>query len=84
MCSNHVLQYSRVNGSQWQVSFPGPLALLRAGDRWQGSGLKMFLSTLLLPCSYFFQPSSVLSSQTLVSHSDLFLGPVSVAPLSYE
>lgn len=31
-------------------------------------------STLLLPCSYFFQLSSVLSSQTSGSHSDLLSG----------
>lgn len=34
MGSDHPLQSRGLNGSQWQVSFMGPLGSPEAGDRW--------------------------------------------------
>ena len=83
MGSDHPLQSRGLNGSQWQVSFMGPLGSPEAGDRWWDSSWSETLTVhnttsmqLLL-----FQPSSVLSSQTPVSHSRI---TATGAPLSYQ
>lgn len=79
MCS---LQSRRLNGSQWQVSFPGPLGFYRQMVR-QSKNVTVHVTTsmqLLFPVVLSaFQPHSF-----GLALRSVLLGPVSVAPLSYE
>lgn len=82
MCSNYLLQSRGLNRSHWKVLLPGAAGFTKSGRQMARQQSRQLQSTLLLPCHYFFQSSSVLSSQKPVSHLDLLSeGLFRAAPL---
>lgn len=60
-----------LNESWWPFFIHGAVGFTESGRQLVRQQSEMLQSTLLLPCSYFFKSSSVLSRQTSISHTQI-------------